>query len=385
MSIKKSLLAILILLTYTIAFPTSTWAEFVVVIDPGHGGKDPGTLKRKGKLNEKEIVLSVALKLGNTIKANHKDVKVVYTRSSNKYLALGERTDISKHAKGDLFISIHVNGADNSSAYGIETYVWGPGTSSSGQSRLQERLVEERENMDLSTGKTIDFLANVDIETKILCEAQREKHNKQSRELAQAVHNGMIGRLKKSSYANHVKNRGVQANNLFVLCYSPMPSILVEMGYLSNPTEEKFLNTDEGLEAFAMGIYDGFKAYKAGWDKRKLGNQPPTTKVDEPDHSKKDKESQKQEENKKETGKAKAEKSAEVWRIQFLSGANLLTRRDHSLKGLTDVYYYKQGKSYKYCVGESTTSQGLNEKLKQVRKTFPGAFITKFDNKGNRL
>lgn len=385
MSIKKSLLAILILLTYTIAFPTSAWAEFVVVIDPGHGGKDPGTLKRNGKLNERDIVLSVALKLGSTIKANHKDVKVVYTRSTNKYLELGQRTDISKHAKGDLFISIHVNGADNSSAYGIETYVWGPGNSSSGKSRMQERLVEERENMDLSTGKTIDFLANVDIETKILCEAQREKHNKQSRELAEAVHNGMLGRLKKSSYAKHVKNRGIIANNLFVLCYSPMPSILVEMGYLSNPTEEKFLNTEEGLEAFAMGIYDGFKVYKSGWDKRKLGTQTPTTKVEETDKAKKEKETQKQEDQKKGTDTPKAEKTAEVWRIQFLSGTNLLTRRDRSLKGLTEVYYYKQGKSYKYCVGESTTSQGLNAQLKEVRKSFPGAFVSKFDNKGNRL
>jgi len=249
---------------------------FTVVIDAGHGGGDVGTPKRKGRLDEKTVALNVALKLGQLIKDNHSDVKVVYTRTTDVYPTLPERTQIARKAKGDLFISIHVNGAENTSARGFETYVFGitglAGKSEAEQKRIRQRTMIEKENLDIN-GKQIDFDKAVDIQTKILCQAQREKHNKYSKEVAEMVQNSMISALKRSSYRGNVNDRGVKEKNIFVLCYSPMPAILVEMGYMSNVTEERFLNTLEAQNLFATSIYDGFAQYKQNWERRQLDYQ----------------------------------------------------------------------------------------------------------------
>ena len=263
-----------ILTIFALALPLQLIAkeQFTIIIDPGHGGGDYGTPHRKCKQDEKTIALNVALKLGKLIEKNYSDVKVVYTRKTDKYPSLPERTQIAKKNKGDLFISIHVNACPTPSVRGFETYIFGTEGSDSGKRRVEERLVEERENLDIS-GKRVNFDTDIDIETKILCQAQREKHNKQSQEIAQAVHKNLIASLKKTSYAKNVVSRGVKAKNLFVLCYSPMPAILVELGYMSNVAEERFINTDEAQSTFANALYQGFKEYKRKWDKRQLSNQ----------------------------------------------------------------------------------------------------------------
>lgn len=247
--------------------------KFVVVLDAGHGGGDVGTPHRNCKKDEKTIALDVVLRIGKLIEANHSDVKVVYTRKKDVYPSLPERTQIAKKAKGDLFISVHVNAAPDRSARGIETYVFGvtglKGKSADEQKRIRERMANERENLDIS-GKQVDFDLDMDIETKILCQAQREKNNIYSEEVANLVHNSMLYAARRSSYKTNVKDRGVKQKNIFVLCYSPMPAILVELGYMSNPVEERFLNSEEGLSAFSRAIYDGFVKYKTSWNKRKL-------------------------------------------------------------------------------------------------------------------
>ncbi len=214
-----------ILTIFALALPLQLIAkeQFTIIIDPGHGGGDYGTPHRKCKQDEKTIALNVALKLGKLIEKNYSDVKVVYTRKTDKYPSLPERTQIAKKNKGDLFISIHVNACPTPSVRGFETYIFGTEGSDSGKRRVEERLVEERENLDIS-GKRVNFDTDIDIETKILCQAQREKHNKQSQEIAHAVHKNLIASLKKTSYAKNVVSRGVKAKNLFVLCYSPMPN-----------------------------------------------------------------------------------------------------------------------------------------------------------------
>ena len=264
---------------------------FTVVIDPGHGGGDIGTPHRKCKQDEKVIALNVSLKLGKLIEQNYPDVKVVYTRKKDIYPTLPERTQIAKKAKGDLFISIHVNAAPSSSARGIETYIFGvtglKGKSEDEQKRIKERMANERENLDIS-GKQVDFDKDMDIETKILCQAQREKNNIHSEEVAKFVHNAMVSAIKKTSYKNNVNDRGVLQKNLFVLCYSPMPAILVELGYMSNPAEEKFLNSEEALSAYSKAIFSGFEKYKASWDKRKLGSDNSSKTVDKKEETPKE-------------------------------------------------------------------------------------------------
>lgn len=376
-----------ILTIFALALPLQLIAkeQFTIIIDPGHGGGDFGTPHRKCKQDEKTIALNVALKLGKLIEKNYSDVKVVYTRKTDKYPSLPERTQIAKKNKGDLFISIHVNACPTPSVRGFETYIFGTEGSDSGKRRVEERLVEERENLDIS-GKRVNFDTDIDIETKILCQAQREKHNKQSLEIAHAVHKNLIASLKKTSYAKNVVSRGVKAKNLFVLCYSPMPAILVELGYMSNVAEERFINTDEAQSTFANALYQGFKEYKRKWDKRQLSNQD-NAKPDQQKENDRPADQDKPKPSNQSTNDTPKQQATGnvVWKIQFLSTSKLLKEGSPEFKGLSPVSYYKEGDLYKYTYGSASTSKGLNAELKKVTALFPGAFPVKFDANGNRI
>ncbi len=389
MHLHIRLLALLTL--FVLALPDQVWAKetFTIIIDPGHGGGDHGTPHRKCKQDEKTIALNVALKLGRLIERNYKDVKVVYTRKTDVYPSLPKRTQIAKKNKGDLFISIHVNACPTASVRGFETYVFGTEGSTSGKKRVEERLVEERENLDIS-GRQVNFDTDIDIETKILCQAQREKHNKQSLEVARAVHNNLIASLKRTSYAKNVVSRGVKAKNLFVLCYSPMPAILVELGYMSNTAEERFINSEEAQNTFANALYQGFREYKKKWDKRQLSNSD-DQRAEEPKDQPQNNNRGNQNDNESQSGNASSGTPKQqatgnvVWKIQFLTSDKLLREGAREFKGLKNVSYYKEGGLYKYTYGSAPTSRGLNADLKKVTALFPGAFPVKFDANGNRI
>lgn len=378
--------------------------KFVVVLDAGHGGGDIGTPHRKMKKDEKTIALDLTLRIGKYIESHHSDVKVVYTRKKDIYPSLPERTKIAKDAQGDLFVSIHVNAAPNSAARGIETYVFGvtglKGKSADEQKRIKDRMANERENLDIS-GKQVDFDKDMDIETKILCQAQREKNNIHSEEVANFVHKAMISAIKKTSYKSNVNDRGVKEKNIFVLCYSPMPAILVELGYLSNPAEEKFLNSEEAMTAFCNAIVSGIEKYKASWDKRKLGNSS-TQEKDSKEQKSDSVDTQEPVETKPSTQKQASPKASEpkapvqkekansasndiFYKIQFLTSDKILNKGNSLLKGLWPVSYYKEGNLFKYTCGESTTSAGLSAELKKIKNLFPDAFIIKTDAEGKRI
>lgn len=389
------------LFAFAMPFVTEAKNKFTVVIDPGHGGGDIGTPHRKCKQDEKVVALNVALKLGKLIEQNHPDVKVVYTRKKDVYPSLPERTQIAKNAKGDLFISIHVNAAPDASARGFETYVFGvsgeKGKRQDEQRRLKERMEEERENLDIN-GKLVNFDTDIDIETKILCQAQREKHNKQSLEFANSVHNAIINGVKKTSYAKNVNNRGVRPKNLFVLCYSPMPAVLIELGYMSNAAEEKFIASDAAQDNFAQSIYSAVSNYKRNWEKRQLSNigtveveeEPVKPVVEEKPVAKEETKPAAQEEVKPIATTQKeipaSKKSDEVyWRIQFYLSDVELKENDSRLKGLSPVQCYKEGKLYKYTYGNTTSRAEMNKDLQTVKKFFKDAFPVKFDSEGNKL
>lgn len=356
--------------------------KFVVVLDAGHGGGDTGTSHRKLKKDEKVIALDVVKRVGSLIETKYPDVKVVYTRKKDTYPSLPERTKIAKEAQGDLFVSIHVNAAPTSAARGVETYIFGvtglKGKSADEQKRIRERMENEIENLDIS-GRYVDFDRDMDLETKILCQAQREKNNIHSEEVAKYVHNSIISGLKRTSYKKSVIDRGIKEKNIFVLCYSPMPAILVELGYMSNPAEERFLNTEEAMAAYSKAIFSGIEKYKAAWAKRKLGNNAPDeTPVAE-------EETERQETAAKPEAKPEAKTSDVFYRIQFLSSDRLLKKGNRDLKGLWPICHYRDGKIYRYTYGEAKSSRELNAELKRIKKLFSDAFIIKTDADGNRI
>ena len=240
----------------------SAWAkDFVVVIDPGHGGHDPGAVGKISK--EKNINLNVALKLGNMIKKNCDDVKVIYTRSKDVFIPLDRRAEIANSAKADLFISIHTNAlANNRVAKGASTWTLGLAKSDA------NLAVAQRENSVIlyeSDYKTryAGFNPN-SAESYIIFEFMQDKYMEQSVHLASLVQKQFRHTCKRV-------DRGVHQAGFLVLKASAMPSILVELGFISTPEEERYLNTEAGTSTLAKGIYRAFLTYKREQEIRLTG------------------------------------------------------------------------------------------------------------------
>ena len=223
----------------------------VVVIDAGHGGHDNGT---HGKLlKEKDVALNIALKVGSYIEKNIPGVKVIYTRRDDRYLALDERADIANRNKADLFICIHANANPNTKAFGTETFVMGLHKDEG------NLAIAQRENsvilMDENYEERYEGFNPSSPESYILFTLIQSAYQESSLKFAQKVEGQFkerVGRL----------SRGVKQAGFVVLWRTTMPSVLIETGFLTNSTEEKFLARDEGQELIASGIYRAFKEYK---------------------------------------------------------------------------------------------------------------------------
>jgi N-acetylmuramoyl-L-alanine amidase len=247
----------LLLLAITLLNSSSTFIrpEFkidVVVIDAGHGGHDPGT--RGKKALEKDVSLKIALKVGNYIEKNIPGVKVIYTRKTDKYLALDERADIANKNKADLFICIHANALPGGKAFGTETYVMGLHKD---ESNFE---VAKRENsvilMDENYQERYEGFDPNSPESYILFSLTQSAFQESSLSFAQKIEEQFKAKVGRNS-------RGVKQAGFMVLWRTTMPSVLIETGFLSNSNEEQFLSGDAGQNLIASGIYRAFKEYKS--------------------------------------------------------------------------------------------------------------------------
>ena len=225
---------------------------YTVVIDAGHGGKDPGAIGKK--TNEKTINLNVALELGRLIKANHPDVKVVYTRDKDVFVELSERANIANRAKADLFISIHTNAtAAKVGPQGAETYTLG-------MHRANDNLaVAKRENsvitLEANYEEKYEGFDPRSSESYIIFEFMQDKNMENSVDFAKKIQKQF------RSDAGRV-DRGVHQAGFLVLRATSMPSVLVELGYINNAAEENYLSSSNGVASMARSIYKAFKEYK---------------------------------------------------------------------------------------------------------------------------
>lgn len=222
-----------------------------VVIDAGHGGKDPGAIGQS-KTNEKDIALVVALKLGDYIQKQYPNVSVIYTRKTDVFLELHERAAIANKNKADLFIAVHVNSSPNKETYGTSTYVLG-------LHRTEANLeVAKRENsvinLEDDKDKNYDFDPNTP-EGHIIMSMKQNAFLDQSIDFASKVENQF------ENYAKR-KSLGVKQAGFYVLYKTAMPSILAEIGFISNAEEEKYLNSVKGQDLIATGLFNAFKDYK---------------------------------------------------------------------------------------------------------------------------
>lgn len=222
-----------------------------VVIDAGHGGKDPGTLGKFTK--EKDIVLNIALKVGKYIEDNLFGVKVLYTRKTDKYVDFKVRADVANKNQADLFISIHANSIVGANAYGTETFVMGLHKDNSNFE------VAKRENsvilMDENYKEKYEGFDPSSPESYILFSLNQSAYQENSLKFAQKVEDQFKNRVGRSS-------RGVKQAGFLVLWMTTTPSVLIETGFLSNSKEEAFLASDRGQDLIASGIYRAFKDYK---------------------------------------------------------------------------------------------------------------------------
>ena len=229
----------------------------VVVIDPGHGGRDLGA--SFGNAVEKNIVLDIALKLGTTIKDNYPDIKVVYTRTSDVFIPLYKRADIANKNEADLFISIHVNAVDAGSVQGTETFVLG--------------LHRNDDNLEVAKKENAVILLEDDYNTTyegfdpnlpesyIMFETMQEEYQTQSVMLASSIQN---------EFRNYAKrlDRSVKMAGFLVLRQTTMPSVLIETGFISHNNERQYLTSEAGRTRLAYAIFRAFRDYKSEIEQR---------------------------------------------------------------------------------------------------------------------
>lgn len=378
----------------------SAWAkDFVLVIDAGHGGHDPGAIGRFSK--EKNINLNVALKLGRLIQENCNDVKVVYTRNKDIFIPLDRRAEIANDSKADLFISIHTNAlANNRTTKGASTWTLGLAKSDANlEVAKRENSVILYEN-DYKT-RYAGFNPN-SAESYIIFEFMQDQYMEQSVHLASLVQREF------RSTCNRI-DRGVHQAGFLVLKASAMPSILVELGFISTPEEEQYLNTDIGSSNLAKGIFRAFLNYKreqemrltgksrtvipsidliapekeiakAQQDTEMIANQTPVTSDSS---SLKGGNTNELKETVNEvpiTVESATIDEGPTFKIQILTSSRPLSKNDKQFKGLKGVGYYKEGGVYKYTYEESPDYNKVLRSKRDITSLFKDAFIIAFKN-----
>lgn len=373
---------------------------FTIVLDAGHGGNDAGAVGAYSK--EKNINLKVTLAVGQLLKANCKDVRVVYTRSTDVFIPLQTRADIANRNKADLFVSIHTNSLPKGRiAYGSETYTLG-------MARAAANLeVAKRENSVITYEKnyqqTYEGFDPNKAESYIIFELMQDQYMKQSVELARCIQQQYVsvGR----------KNKGVHQAGFLVLRKTSMPAILTELGFISTPEEEDYLNSEAGVNALARSIYNGIVKYRNASTKvsspilrddpidrgeadERVSIQSPTpqaqtsggskktnkSSAEEPDAPVKPTPSEQSKEQSAQETKPKAsdDDSRPVFRVQLFVAPRVLKSGDSRFKGLSPVDYYRDNGSVKYTYGESNSYAEIRRIQKSIAQKFPDTFIVAF-------
>lgn len=376
---KRFLYALLCLMLLCAA-TVSTQAQkaknrpFTLVIDAGHGGKDPGAIGRRGT-KEKHINLSVAKLFGKAVANKYPEIKIIYTRSKDVFIPLNQRAKIANQAKADLFISIHTNASKNRSARGCETFTLGAGSSAEAlaAAKYENEVILKEENFEA----TYNGFNPSSTESYIIFELLRGHDMEKSVSCAEHIQNRMVMRSK-------LPNRGVSSAGFLVLHQTAMPSILIELGFISNSAEEKLLASSNGQEKLVKGIFEGFCNYYEEYKKTKLDDKkeskPVINEVTEPVTNSESAEAPIiTEEQTAPQNNITEEKSLPVFKVQILTSDKKLKVGDSRFKGEKVDYYY-ENRMYKYTCGASTDRNEMETLRRRLAKKFKGAFVIAFIN-----
>ena len=364
-AIALLLLAALFLCTSFIDDKKKTNSKIrTIVIDPGHGGHDPGNLGTgRYKTTEKHVALAISLKLGDYIENSFSDVNVIYTRKTNeKFLKLGERTQLANDNNADLFISVHCDAWTSPDAFGAGVYVMG-------MSKLKANMdIAMKENAVIYLED--DYKENYDgfdpnsPESYIVFSLTQNTHLDQSLHIAEKIEQEF------KSLSNS-KSRGVKQAPFYVISRVNMPSILIETGFLTNPKEEDFLQSDKGQDYLALAIFRAFTAYKENFEgttSEKESIEPVVVKED-----------------KEKTPIPKKEITIEkvVFKVQI--GTYLKSMLNDALFKEINAEQQVINGTFKYYAGNETDKLSVDKLKNQLKeKGFKGAFVVAF-YKGERI
>lgn len=355
---------LILLLIFALSAPTSAVGRdkdghFIVVIDAGHGGHDSGAVGRRSK--EKDITLGVALKVGQQLKEQNPNITVYYTRSTDKFIGLDERANyaIKKHA--DLFVSIHANATKSRSANGSETYVLG--------------LHRSKDNLEVAMKENSAILLEEDYSKKyedfdprssesyIIFQFIQNKHLDASIRLAQLVQSGLVGSGR--------NNRGVKQAGFLVLRKAAMPSVLIELGFITNADEESYMRSESGQITLAKNIASAIVQYEKGVA---LRSGHTTTKA------------QKKSSSTDQKRVTQTSSSEVTYRVQVIADTQQLPSNSKVYRDYAgQVKWYKEGKYYKYTIYDTPDLRQAKEYQQQLRKRFKDCFIVGFDAAGNKV
>ena len=342
-----------------------------VVIDPGHGGKDPGAPGKTSATSEKHIVLKISKLLGQKIQAAYPDVKVVYTRNNDVFLELKERVNVAKKSNADLFISVHCNSNSSSQPYGASVHILGPKSKNSKNQKdyfAASMSVAQRENSVMlleDNYKTAYQDFDPDSPESIISHSLMWNANYSNSLLFAAEIDNVI---KKSPF--RVSNyTGIHQDIFYLLWASNMPSALLELGFISNPNDYAYLSSADGQEKIAQSLFEAFKAYKTQYDASMTVDETPApapvatpTLVPEPI---------------KET---KSDEVSKWYGIQIMGLGRKLETGDPAFKGLkAEGVKAADSNVYNYVTAKAQTRQAAEAKLAEVRKKFPEAFVVEVE------
>ena len=360
-------------------------ARFTVVLDAGHGGHDPGAMSSTSR--EKDINLAVVLDLGAIIEQKFKDVRVIYTRKTDTYLTLQERADVVNDHHADLFICIHTNASLSPAAYGAETFTLG--------------LAKSRANLDVAMRENSVILLEQDyrrkykgfdpksVDSYIMFEFMQDKYIDKSIEFSSSIQKQFV------SYCQRT-DRGVRQAGFWVLHRSACPSVLVELGFISNASEERYLTSDRGQKEMATGVFNAFVDYKKDHDRRSGRQTPVVSKIEQKDkneeHTAKQPEAvsevnQRRADSDSVTKRTKIETShlnqkkevaTPVFKVQLFVSKKKLKSKSAEFRGITNADSFEENGFNKYTIGDETDYSKIVKIRKEIVPKFPKAFIIAF-------
>lgn len=352
-----------------ILFCTSSFA-FTLVLDAGHGGQDAGAIGSFSK--EKNINLTYVLALGEKIAANHKDVKIIYTRTTDVFIPLNERAQIANKANADLFMSIHTNSAKNKTANGTETFTLGHARSKENMelAMLENSVILLEEDYQ----KTYQGFDPNSTDSYIMFQFMQDQYMEQSIKFADLIQQNF-------SKNTPLTDRGVRQAGFLVLRATTMPSVLVELGFISNREEEKYLNRKENQDKMVDAIYEAFVNYKRVLEK-KNGGQPIEHGKNTTIHT-----TPTPQQTTTSTPTQKPTNTSTVvtesnilFKVQFLVSKKKYKEGNAIFKGVTNIDSYVENGFYKYTTGSTSDIDAINQLKNNVTKKFPDAFVIAYKN-----